>query len=267
MKDYEEFEIDNIYLLLGHFLVKCQTLYSTLENCGDNFLAMDPDEMDSEVHYIFNIYTECADKLRVLDSQLASFPFLYISEKSQKLLHNEITSYLNGMECMYDLENLFGEVFEEYIVSGTSGNPANVSGIIAWQFAFCRKVQDIVQFCKRMMCRLEEINEEIKKREEVIEIACVYASPEEMRKTGDFEEETDIYPFIHAGDSEKAGQFCANCGKLVSIGTMICPYCRNNVQIARGTEPLMGNVYASPEMMSKTEKKESFVSKLFPRKK
>ena len=56
MNDYEEFEIDNIYLLLGHFVVKCQTLYSTLENCGDDFLAMDPDEMDSEVHYIFNIY-------------------------------------------------------------------------------------------------------------------------------------------------------------------------------------------------------------------
>ena len=98
----------------------------------------------------------------------------------------------------------------------------------------------------------------------MIEIACVYASPEEMRKTEAFEEKTDVYPFIHAVDSEKAGQFCVNCGRLISMGAMICPYCR--VQIARDTESLMVNVYASPEMMSKTEKK-SFFSKIFSRKK
>lgn len=266
MKDYEEFEIDKICLLLRHFIDRYQTLYSILENYSDRFLVMDPDEMYSEFENVFNIYTECADKLQFIDSQLGSFQFSYISEQSQKLLHNEITSYLNGMECMYDLKNLFGEAFGEYIVSGTSGNPSDVSGIIAWQCAFCRKVQEITQICKRMMCRLEEINEEIKKREELIEIACVYASPEEMRKTEAFEEKTDVYPFIHAVDSEKAGQFCVNCGKFVSMSTVICPYCGNNVQIARDTESLMVNVYASLEMMSKTEKK-SFFSKIFSRKK
>lgn len=267
MKDYEEFEIDKICFLLRHFIDRYQALYSTLENCGDDFLAMDPDEMNLAFQDIFNIYMECVDKLRSIDSKLGSFPPLYVSEKSQKSLHNEITSYLNGMECMHELENLFGKAFGEYIVSGTLGNPADVSGIIEWQCAFCRSAQEIVGFSERMMYRLQEINEEIKYREELVEMACVYASPEEMRKINDINERTDVYPFVHAVDPEKTGQFCVNCGKFVSMGTVICPYCGNNVQITRGTESLMVSVYASPEMMSKKEKKKSLFSKLFSRKK
>lgn len=119
-----------------------------------------------------------------------------------------------------------------------------------------------MHFFKKKIHRLKEL-----KKEKSVTMACLYASPEEMRKINDLKERTDVYPFVHAVDPDKTGQFCVNCGKFVSMSTVICPYCGNNVQIARDTESLMVSVYASPEMMSKTEKKKSFFSKLFSRKK
>lgn len=278
MSFYVNFKIDYICSLIQQLIERCEELYSILEKGNGRFLVMNPDEMDSAVQHIFNICKESFEKLRFIDSQLDNSPFSY-KEETQVLWHNQFLAYFNEMEYMFDLRRYFSEAYEKYTLSGASGNPANISGLIQWQGIFCDRCPGMMVVCKKMIDCLSYVEQEDIRRKDSRPMACVYASPERMSGNEFSETVTDVYPFIHSVttnddftkrneiDSEPTGQFCSRCGKFISMSGAFCPYCGNNTQTVISNKPeiLMGPVYASPGMMRK--KQSNIFSKLFKRKK
>ena len=191
---YEELELNKIFVLLQELKARCEALYLICNEGGERIGVMNPDEMNSVIQHIFRIYTECADKLRFIDSILGSFPLSYISEDNQELLHNQIASFLDSIGCIPNLVHIFGDAFEVYSVSGASGNPADISGIIWWQRRFCENGAALISNCEKMILSLIDL----KQKEELAITTCVYASPELMRNNAYSIAETDVYPFIHA---------------------------------------------------------------------
>lgn len=156
---YEELELDKICVLLQELKERCETLYLICNEGGGHIAVMDPDEMHSVVQYIFRIYTACVNKLHSINSKLGSFPFSYISKEGQELLHNHIAFYLDGTGCIPDLIHNFCDVFEVYTISGTSGNSADISGIILWQRGFCEYGSVLIEYCEKMIICLIDLKQ------------------------------------------------------------------------------------------------------------
>lgn len=203
-------------------------------------VAMDPDNMDSVVRDIFSVYAEYAGRLHFIDSKLGSFSCFFISEEGQKLLHNQITSYMDGIRWIYDLVDMFCDAFVHYTDSGISGNPADISGIIGWQSRFCVYGLEIAEYCRKMVDCLIKLKFDLKHKEELIIMSCVYASPELMGNNVLPSIGLDMYPLIHAKASVDGGntecvrklindaereKVCKNCGTPIMEGTIFCMSC------------------------------------------
>lgn len=103
------------------------------------------------------------------------------------------------------------------------------------------------------------------------EILREYGSTSKHRNTderGNINEDADSKRNVRTSvDLEETVQICSQCGNAVPMSAHFCTYCGNDMRSFSRQIPPMACVYASPEMMQKTNKRESFLDKLFKRKK
>lgn len=205
---FEELGIKKISCLLVQMIEEENELYNMLneswlgglEGVSNSRIGLgrEPQRWNHIVDRIDCIYYECKERFCLLNSKLEPLPFSYLSKKCQKELRIMCDFFPRCMTGIRDLIRIFKECYNEYLLSGSSGNPANPGYFIEWRRRFLCSFPGIVNACREILEELKRLEWE----EKLASMACVYAAPERMRVMGNADSLSENYPYNYSINKE-----------------------------------------------------------------
>ncbi|MBQ8857002.1 MAG: zinc ribbon domain-containing protein [Lachnospiraceae bacterium] len=234
----EDYKINELIENIRALIEAGNSLFKTLERGTEHNLILNPENMYSYFNGMYFRWTEIAEKLDCLKSRLDGFeiPFSYLDKNNQMKWKTYIDEYLEKMYCVRELVYALDESYNRYSLSGSSGNPPDVSWLCMWQCMYCKEYLFIREISMDLIEHLNILQDFLHRAEERISMACVYASPECMGRgtvlPEMMREYTDNCKQTKENDdvSAKNVRFCMHCGESIANQKQYCHTCGKNVQ-------------------------------------
>jgi len=191
-------QLDNLSLILSRidrFLMLGDELATLTENCPRYMLCEDPKLLAMHFQEINNLLEMLIDDM--------------------KYTHINIEEIEECWEKIHLLNSALLAAFDEYKISGTSGNSANISYLCQWQ-------NNYSCYYKTIRNKMYGVRQTVECSCSMASMSMVYASPEMMSAISFEGNKIEQYPFLHADIVDK---------KLMQEDCM------------------MGEVYGSPDMI------------------
>lgn len=147
-------------------IARSDSLFECLNEAGQ-YLAMDPERLI----WIFKSVSDSWRGILVEIKHLRSESALLLSctnTNLKRVLEDCLQDYEMGLSVVEALDDTLSQAYYEYEVSGSSGNLANIAPFCLWQSEYCRKYPFIKKANMQLVEKLNLIQYEILRIEEII---------------------------------------------------------------------------------------------------
>lgn len=207
-KNNISFEFKEVYTRLEKV---SSTLIGMMENVDENGkrISYDPDIMAWVNKSLACLIDECRDCINILCSDLNNYSeFSFWSGENSDLMREESEGIFSTIQKLLDF---WMEVYYEYSISGSSGNPPIISGLAAWGVMLGEECPSLIHTIDKTIYDFQYLENQVN----LAEMRCVYAPPEMMSSTRVLNNDGSIgneYPLNHAvpRDDEENDQFDLN---------------------------------------------------------